>query len=545
MSSELSITGRKWVLRDESIPQDIHGLVQILADERGINFIEGPRRTLSDPFLFPEMERAVARIEKAIASKETIAIFGDYDADGITAAAQLVRFFRRHGAEPVVYLPDRLKEGYGMKKASIDSLKEKNVSLIITVDTGIAAHAEIAHAKSLGIDVIVTDHHRAQGGRPDAFAVIHPMIPSEFPNPHLCGSGVAFMLVRALEHGKIWDGIEQDIVLAAIGTIGDIMPLTGENRLLVVNGLKMIDKLPECPLKELIDDVRGQSGALTSGDIAFRVVPRLNAAGRMEHPSLALAALLTGGAALEKINQLNGDRRTAIEDALELVRPLVDWSQPFLFAASPDVSSGIVGLIAGRYTDQSGRPSLIASVRENLCVASLRSIPKIDVVSCLEHPAVRPHLLTFGGHAQAAGCSFLLENAEKIQAGLSQAVTDLGHTSETLLPELTIDRELNSAHASLALAKKLQSLAPFGQANTEPLFIMKNLRITNLRAIGSESTHLQMTLGTHRAIAFNFGSHFEKLAVGSCVDVACSLSVNVWNGRESLQLMIKDIRKSN
>lgn len=203
---QLSLTGKHWILRRDVASPDI---VRTLMEERGIS--EDPTDKLSDPMLFPEMKQAITRIRSAIKSGETIGIFGDYDADGVTGTAQLVRFFRRRSIEPVVHLPDRALDGYGMRIKSIDALKKKGVSLLITVDTGITAHAEIAHAKSIGIDVIITDHHRVQGERPDALAVIHPETPSAFPNPHLCGSGVAFMLVRALEDCKPWDGIDLDI----------------------------------------------------------------------------------------------------------------------------------------------------------------------------------------------------------------------------------------------------------------------------------------------------------------------------------------------
>ncbi len=525
------------------MPSKPDEVVRLLSKNRGIGFEDVAKGTLSDPFLFSEMERAVERIERAMKNHETIAVFGDYDADGITATAQLVRFFRRHGIEPVAYLPDRLREGYGMKKVSIDLLKTKGVSLIVTVDNGIAAHAEIAQAAALGMDVIVTDHHRIQGSRPAAYAVIHPEIGDAFPNQHLSGSGVAFMLVRALEHGSVWNGIEQDVILAMIGTIGDVMPLTGENRTLVIHGLKLIAKLPPCPLKDLIDDV-SDGKEITSGDIAFRVVPRINAAGRMQHPLLALDALLEGGDALESLHRLNGDRQSAIEDALSLVRPLVDWSQPFLFSVSDQVTSGIVGLIAGRLTEESGRPSLVASRSGELCTASLRSVPSVDVMTCLEHPLVRPLLLTCGGHAQAGGCTFAFKDAEKIQAGLSRAVSDLGHSVESLLPEIAIDHELPHAHLILSLAKALESLQPFGHANEQPLFLVKNLKVESVRSVGSENTHLQIVFAGHRGIAFRLGSLTDRLAPGSVVDVACALSINAWNGRESLQLMVKDIRLS-
>ncbi len=533
------MTGKRWHLKNAEMPKD---LVEFLKKSRGIS--DDPTAKLSDPFLFPEMEKAVARIEKAMQKKETIAIFGDYDADGVTATAQLVRFFRRHGVEPVVYLPDRLKEGYGMRRKSIDELKAKNVSLIITVDTGISANDEILHASGLGIDTIVTDHHRAQHGRPPAFAVIHPTVPRKFPNPHLCGAGVAFMFVRALEHGIPWQGIEEDIVLATIGTIGDLVPLTGENRTLVIHGLHMIAKLREGPLHDLIESVTNGK-QITSSDIAFRIVPRINAAGRMQHPVLALDALLEGGEAIEVLHRLNGERQLAIEEALVLLRPDIDVAEPFILGISPHITSGIVGLAAGRLTEEYGRPSLIASVQGEHCVASLRSIESIDVMSCLEHPRVRPFLLAFGGHAQAAGCTFLASKRAPLQAALSQSIRDLGFSDEALLPVIAIDHELSPDSAHLMLAKKLQSLEPFGAGNEQPVFLMKHLRLESMKTVGADAAHLQLGFGALQGIAFKMGGLTEYLSIGAPLDLACSLSVNSWNGRESLQLMVEDMRTSD
>lgn len=513
----------------------------MLRTERSIS--DAPEAKLSSPFLFPEMGAAVARIQRAIDDKETVGIFGDYDADGITGTAQLVRYFRRHGVEPVVHLPDRAKEGYGMKIMSIDALKAKGVSLIITVDTGIAAHDEIAHAQQLGIDVIVTDHHRAQGGRPDALAVIHPQVPSDFPNPHLSGSGVAFMLVRALEDMKPWDGIDIDIALASLGTVGDLVPLTGENRILVIHGLKFLDKLPPSPLKDFVDSVRS-AGPLTASDIAFRIVPRINAAGRMAHPLTALEALLTGGAALEELHRLNGDRRTFVEELQEEMIPLLDLSQSFLVLASDRITPGTAGLVAGRLSEKFGRPSLAAAIIGDLAVASVRSIPEIDLMECLEDPAVRPFLKTFGGHAQAAGCTFTASFAPALRLALNAVLAERGITASALLPTLELDAELHHRNITMAFAKSLMSLAPFGSGNTEPLFLLPRQSLTDLRTVGSEKSHLQAKVNGIQAVGFRLGAHIDQLNAEAPVDIACRIGINSWNGRESVQLVIEDIRKT-
>jgi len=538
MTTRLSFSGKRWVLKRKSSTPDIAGMLRA---ERGI--VDQAEAKLSNPFLFLEMEKAVERIERAMTDGETVAIFGDYDADGITATAQLVRFFRRRNIEPVVHLPDRAKEGYGMKIVSIDLLKAKKVTLIITVDTGIAAHAEIAHAKKWGMDVIVTDHHRPQGGRPDACAVIHPEIPSAFPNPYLAGAGVAFMLVRALEKMKSWEGIDLDIALAAIGTVGDLVPLTGENRLLVMHGLKFLDKLPDSPLKDFVDSVR-TTGPLTATDIAFRIVPRINAAGRMAHPLVALEALLGGGESLEELHRLNGDRRTFVEELQEAVIPLLDTADAFLVIASDRITPGTAGLIAGRLSEKFGRPSLAAAIIGDLAVGSVRSIPEIDLMECLEHPSVKKFFTTFGGHAQAAGCTFSPKDAEPLKKALNALLTKRGVSVDTLLPTLELDATLDQRHITMAFARSLSSLAPFGSGNAEPTFLLPRQTLTDLRTVGSEKSHLQAKVNGIQAVGFRLGACIDQLSTSTPVDIACRIGINSWNGRENVQLVIEDIRKS-
>lgn len=538
MTENLSLSGKRWTLKRTTVAPDIAGM---LRKERGITDLTQAK--LSSPFLFPDMEKAVARIEHAIAQNETVAIFGDYDADGITATAQLVRFFRRRKIEPVVYLPDRAKEGYGMKILSIDALKEKGVSLIITVDTGIAAHAEIAHANAQGIDVIITDHHRVQGGVPDAYAIIHPDVPSPFPNPHLSGSGVAFMLVRALEKLKSWKDIDLDIALAAIGTVGDLVPLTGENRLLVIHGLKFLDRLPPSPLKDFVDSVRS-TGPLTAVDVAFRIVPRINAAGRMAHPLVALEALLGGGDSLEELHRLNGERRTFVEELQEEIIPLLDVSDAFLVIASDRITPGTAGLIAGRLSEKFGRPSLAAAIMGDIAVGSVRSIPEIDLMECMEHASVKKFFKTFGGHAQAAGCTFAPADAAALRKAFNALLKKRGVSVDTLLPTLELDAALDQRHLTMAFARSLTSLAPFGTGNAEPTFLLPRQTLTDIRTVGSEKSHLQAKVNGIQAIGFRLGSCVDQLNEMTPVDIACRISINNWNGRENVQLVIEDIRSS-
>lgn len=543
----LSLTGKLWKIHRPE-PHN-SSIVDILRRERGI--IDDPSAKLFDPFLFPEMQKAVDRIEAAMKKKETIAIFGDYDADGITGSAQLVRYFCRHGIEPLVHLPDRVKEGYGMRKESIDLLKGKGTSLVITVDTGISAHDEIVHAKNIGIDVIVTDHHRINGGRPDAFAVLHPTCapdgasvgrPNPVPNPHLCGAGVAFMLLRALEHSKQWEGMEIDIALATIGTIGDLVPLISENRILVRHGLRCLENLPASPLKDLVDSVRGNT-PLSATDVAFKIVPRLNAAGRMSHPILALDALLKGGDALEALHTLNSDRQTFVSDLSMKMESSIDTSHPFIVLAHADITPGTAGLLASRFTERFSRPSLIASVLSDRAVASIRSIPEIDAMECLSHPSVSIFLTSFGGHSQAAGCTFDPKHTGALQKALSTILIERGMKADEMKPTLDVDAVLHLSTVSLSFAKNINALSPFGQSNDEPVFLLSAQLLSDFRLVGAEGTHLQLRVGGMKAIGFRLGNILEYLNDREPFDVVCRVGINAWNGNETVQLIIEDIRK--
>jgi single-stranded-DNA-specific exonuclease len=393
------------------------------------------------------------------------------------------------------------------------------------------------------MDVIVTDHHRVQGGRPDAFAVIHPQVSSEFPNPHLSGSGVAFMLVRALENLKSWDDIDIDIALATIGTVGDLVPLTGENRILVMHGLRFIADLPPSPLREFVESVRA-AGPLTATDLAFRIVPRINAAGRMAHPLVALEAILEGGKALEELHRLNGDRRSLVEELHEHLSTSIPEKDAFLVVWSDQITPGTAGLIASRLSEQFGRPSLVAAVLGDMAVASVRSIPEIDVMDILSDSSAKKLLKTFGGHAQAAGCTFELKNADKLRSALNKVLEDRGLSVDTMLPTLEIDAEIHDRHVTLLTGRSLASLAPFGSCNKEPLFLLSKQKLTSLRVVGSDGSHLQATINGVRSVGFRLGQFIDALNEDTSVDLACRIGVNTWNGRDSVQLVIEDIRES-
>lgn len=510
--------------------------------ERGLN---GPGTAFS-PHAFPDLSRVIERIRSAEANNEQIGIFGDYDCDGITATALLVRSFQRRGITPHVILPHRITDGYGLKLPTIDRFTALGVTLLITVDTGITAVAEIAEAQRRGMDVIVTDHHHPQEEVPPAFAFLHPALAPGFLEPHPSGAGVAFLLVTALEGTADWPDRATDVSLAAIGTIADLVPLAGGNRALVTEGLNALNGLANGPLALLAKQVRSKDKTLTSTDIAFRLAPRINAAGRMENPTIALTALLTGGQALADIERLNGERQKSMQEIFEDVlgrfslssAGAIPASLPSLLSlADASFGEGLIGLVAGRLTEITGHPSMVATIRGEECTASLRSTKAYHIAEGLGRCA--DLLTTFGGHAQAGGCTFPHAHWETLRNRLERDIAERT-ANELLRPSLEITATLEAQDLSLALCERLQELEPFGQGNTEPLFLLQNIRMEQARRVGNDGTHLQTRIAGVKAIGWRLGHLLPHAA--SALNMVCKLSIDTWNGRRAPQLVIEDLR---
>lgn len=479
------------------------------------------------------MEQACERIQKAVSRKEPVGIIGDYDADGITGSAQLVRFFQRHGIEPHVILPHRQKHGYGVKKEFIDSLQQKNVTLIITVDTGISHADEVAHAGSLGLDVIITDHHTLHGDKPESI-IIHPRIDCDHQNGNPAGSGVVFTLIRALE-GDDWESKDVDVALAAIGTVADITPLTGENRTIVQLGLDAMTNGNGSPVFELAQSIVKNGEPITATHIGFRIAPRINAAGRLADPMIALNGLLEGGDDLGRLHTLNTQRQEATRNMMEMAEKMVN-DAPVLIIKSPMFHPGIIGLIAGRLTEKFGKPSLIACEAGSEVTCSLRSIPLYHIADALNR--VSDHLETCGGHAEAAGCTLKNSSWEKFaEAMLNDIKTQI--PDHDFSPTLQIDEELENGTLTLDLVKSLKLLEPFGAGNPEPSFLLKNQKVGWAKQVGGDGAHLQCSIGGKKAIGFRLGQLLDKLP--DCVDVVCKLGVDTWGGAERVQVIIEDV----
>lgn len=535
MIEGLSFSGRKWDLRNASgeagAVADVLRLRRLLQDA-------ATSEQWYDPAVFPDAAKAAARVHAAIAKKETVGIFGDYDCDGITASAQMLRFFRRRGTEPVLRLPHRVTDGYGLKPSHIDEFAEAGVRLLITVDTGINAHAAVRKASDAGIDVIILDHHHVSAV-PAAYAILHPSLAPAFPEPHPSAAGVVFLFLHALEE-KLWNDRATDLALATFGTVADLVPLRGINRKLVQEGLRALRDLPDSPVRHLVESV-GNGQPLTSIDIAFRIAPRINAAGRMADPLLALHALLEGGEPLRELERLNTERQQETLRATEHAFDLIDKSgggiAPFVAVADSSYQPGIIGLIAGKLTERFGRPSMAVSIRNDECTASLRSPDCYDITAGLTRIG---HLLTtFGGHSQAAGATFSLDRYMEICTALEKDVAATVHT-DLLVPRLMIDAQITERDLTAYTVATLKELEPYGQGNPEPLFLLRNVLLGNVRCVGGDGQHLQATVGTSKLIGFGHGGwHAHTL---DAVDIVCRLGLNYWNGRTSVQLSLVDMR---
>lgn len=530
----LSFTEKRWIVPEKKCnPQTV---VTDIASTRDLH--EGE---LFDPSSLHDIGKAVERIRRAIERKECIGIFGDYDCDGVTAVAGLVRFFRRCDSDLRVRLPHRVHDGYGLKQRHIEEFSTADISLLIATDTGITAHGPVDAARAHGMDVIIIDHHEIREELPRATAIIHPHLATPRLSPAPCAAGLVSLLLAALESNTRPEQAE-DRAIAAIGTVADLVELRSGNRTIVQDGLRAIAALPNGPLRSLIECSRSSDTVIGSRDIAFRIAPRLNAAGRMDDPMIALNALIDGGAAISVLDELNTSRQSLVEELfahLLTTLPERERLPPLISIADEKFPPGIIGLLAGKLTERFSRPSMVASVVGPVCTASLRSVPAVHITKLLTRSA---HLLTsFGGHAQAAGCTFPRAHFEELTTAL-QADIACNVPPENLVSALAIDAVLSPSAITLDLCERLEVLEPFGQGNPEPRFILPQVQLENIRLVGSTGKHLAASLGSLRTIGFGLSHLLPHLH--QPVDIVCRLGINVWNGRRTPQIFLDDVRPS-
>lgn len=487
------------------------------------------------------MANAVKRIRRAIMDKESIVVYADYDADGITAGAVMWETLWKLGARVMPYIPHREGEGYGLSEKGIDAAQHQfDPSLIITVDHGITAYEKVAYAKKLGIDVIVTDHHTKQKKLP-ACTIVH--------TTQLSGSGVSWFVARELSGAA-------SVELAAVGTVADLLPLTGANRSIVMYGLKALRTTSRVGLSALMEEAGITKDRVDTHTISHMIAPRINAMGRIDHALDALRLLCTNdqkkaGALAQKLGLTNATRQKMTEDsvqhALGLLPQDIKNIKKLIFIADESYNQGIIGLIAGRLTEAYYRPSVVLSTGEEYAKASARSISGFNIIEAIRKCS--DVLIDAGGHPMAAGLTVETRNISLLQKKLEQVAEEL-ITEEMLQKTLSIDLEMPLSKVSEKLWGHIQKLSPFGIGNPQPVFASKGLAVRDVRIIGATRKHVKMNVrgtgmkGWIDAVAFNMADMFGQFSSGDPIDLAYTLDMNEWNGRRSLQLKVRDVRLS-
>lgn len=513
----------------------------------------GEGEPLSDPFLLKDMDKAAARITRAVDNMEKITVYGDYDADGVTSTAMLYSYLETRGADVIFYIPQREGEGYGMNIGAVEYLKEQGVSLIVTVDNGISSVQEVARANELGIDVVVTDHHRPQEILPDAVAVVDAYRPDDTsPYKHFSGVGIAFKLLMALEDGAgdVEDLLEAYSDLAAIGTIGDIVPLTGENRTLIRAGLERLSQSDRPGVQALLENAGIAGKALTSTNVAFTLVPRINATGRMGAPERAVRLLISGyeeeaEVLSEEICADNEERRRVEAEIAEAAFADIEakgyMKDRVVVVDGENWHHGVIGIVASRVTERCGKPCMIISRGETEAKGSGRSIEGFSLFEAI--CACGDLLIKFGGHPMAAGITLKPENIEAFRKRINQYAAE--HFPQMPTQTVTLDCKLNPAVLSVSMAQSLTQLEPFGNGNPQPVFGLFNMELSNVTPVGGGG-HLRLTLEKNGAVitAMRFNTKPEELPyhIGDKIDLAVQLEAREFRGQPSLTVIVRDMK---
>ena len=515
-------------------------------------FLKPTRHDFHNPYLMPDMALAVDRIIKAINNKEKILIYGDYDVDGITSITVVKNFLLERGANVTQYIPNRLNEGYGLNKDAIKKISDDAVNLIITVDCGISGIEEVDYANSLGLEVIVTDHHEVGEVLPNAIAVVDAKRKdSTYPFRELAGVGVGFKLIQAIAQRLELEEKEylKYLDIVCIGTISDIVPLVDENRVIAKLGLKLVEVTKNVGLKALLE----ASGykKIDSFTVSFGLAPRINACGRMGKEKEALNLFLTQDENEAKkialrLNEYNKERqdieKRIYEDAVNKIEKS-EKNKQVLVLGSENWHHGVIGIVASKITDLYFKPSILICFEEDEGKGSGRSIPGFDLYESLTNCS--ENLEKFGGHSMAVGVTLKKENFEKFKEEFEKYAQNSNICD--IIPIIKIDEEIILEDINIKAVEELNMLDPFGEANKMPLFMYKNLKIHSIRTL-SEGKHIKLTLKDNNfyidSIGFNLGHLAEEYQIGDKVDMVGSLEINRFNGRESVQINLKDLRKS-
>ena len=533
---------------------DLPPLVAQVLYNRGVKpdeiepFLAIDHRLEGNPFLLPDISQAISRIYRAVLSREKIAIYGDFDVDGVTATVILVEGLSMLGAEVIFHIPDRFSEGHGLNVSALNELHAQGASLVITVDCGVTDLVEVKRAQEMGMDVIITDHHIPLESLPRAIAVVDPKRKdSVYPYPDLAGAGVAFKLLQALFHKdnkEKW--LSRFLDLVALATVTDLSPMVGENRYLVKEGLRELNNSSRVGIQEMVKLTGLKMGELDTVDISWVLGPRLNATGRMNNASTSYQLLTTQSPeearllALE-LEEKNAERQKLTNETLSRARDKLATKLhlPVLIDSDESYSIGVIGLVAGKLVDEFYKPVIIISLSSELCQGSCRSIAEFNITSALENCS--DLLNAFGGHPLAAGFTVPRRNLAKLEERLmSLAMDQLGHLE--LRPELVIDAEVPLDALAGDIFNLIQRLRPFGRGNPPPTFLSRQVEVIECRNFGNQAEWLRLKLKQGNVIwqAVDFKSQRAREEISPCIDIVYNLEKSRWNGEEVLRLNLLD-----
>ena len=562
---------KEWVFLDENISQaqaqayseifDIPEIVAKVLLNRGFTdaadakkFLEKDSGSFYSPSLLRDMDKAVARIRKAIENKEHVVVYGDYDVDGITSTALVVSYLREQGVDARAYIPDRQNEGYGINKNAIEKIHESGATLIISVDTGITAFEETEYASQLGCDVIITDHHECKAELPCAVAVVNPKrMDCEYPFKDLAGVGVAFKLVCAASDKSENELLNQYADLVALGTIADVVSLRDENRIIAARGIEKLSKNPNIGLAAVISTLGLRQKWNNCAVVSYSIAPRLNAAGRMSNAMIAVDLLLTNDKAEAqdlaiKLDEDNKNRQNEekiiFDQAVEMINSIDIADKKVLVLAKRNWHHGIIGVVASRICEKYNKTCILISIEDDWCKSSGRSVEGLNLFDALGNCA--DILEKFGGHAYAAGFSIKEEYIGELDRRLNEFAKNCN--IEEKLPRLLIDSKINVSDINAATIRKTEILAPYGAGNKVPVFALMNARIVDVKTL-SDGKHCRFLVESDKrvveTIAFGAGSLASEYCPGDIVDLAGELNINLYNGQTRLQLILSGIRFSH
>ncbi len=556
---------KKWIIKNNDsniISNKLSPLLNKILFDRGyrdINsvdkFLHPTLHDLYDPYLMDDMDRVVEKIYRYVNDGKNICIYGDYDVDGITSIAVLVKCFERLGVDVDYYIPNRLDEGYGLSIDALDNVIKKGADLIISVDCGITSVKEAEYVKNIGKELIITDHHHPHEVLPDTLILNPKKNTCLYPYDMLAGVGIAMKLTEALLGEDFKNFYKEILPIVMLGTVADVAPIQDENRIITKLGLHLLKETDNIGLLSLIE-VSGLSGKdINTGHIGFNIAPKINAAGRIGKPELGVELLITRDESKaiklsNELNELNIERKSIENDILErvdiLIRETVNPLDKIIIVKGENFHSGVIGIVASRITEKYSKPSIILTTEDGIAKGSGRSYGDINLFDMVN--SAKEHMISFGGHDKACGLSVKEENVELIKSIINKYADDT-LKKEDLLDKIIIDSSINSDNILFSTIDEINMLEPFGLGNSRPVFIYKNLIIDRIYKMGEFKNHLKLVLNdgnrTFDAVGFNIAEKYSFLKSGNTIDMALTLSKNEFRGIETIQFMIKDIRILN